>query len=118
MLNLYKRCFLSIHLIIDLGIHISLFLSWSFVVDSGNELSKEFRKVRGSNTADQCFSAISRHSRSMFFCYIGDPDVISKLCYDHIPPAHKLITICYNRTTSVSIVSVSFALCAASGGLV
>ena len=60
----------------------------------------------------------SRHSRSMFFCYIGDPDVISKLCYDHIPPAHKLITICYNRTTSVSIVSVSFALCAASGGLV
>ena len=24
----------------------------------------------------------SRHSRSMFFCYIGDPDVMSRLCYD------------------------------------
>ena len=56
---------------------------------------------------------------NVFFCYIGDPDVISKLCYDHIPPAHKhILTSCYDRTTSVSIVSVSFALCAASGGLV
>ena len=43
----------------------------------------------------------SRHSRSMFFCYIGDPDVISKLCYDHIPPHPSAqTTSCYDRTTN------------------
>ena len=42
MLNLYK---LSIHLINDLGIHSSLFLEFSFVVDSGNEILNEFRNT-------------------------------------------------------------------------
>ena len=43
----------------------------------------------------------SRHSRSMFFCYIGDPDVMGKLCYDHIPPHPSAqTTSCYDRTTN------------------
>ena len=42
-----------------------------------------------------------RHSRSMFFCYIGDPDVMSRLCYDHIPPHPSAqTTSCYDRTTN------------------
>ena len=55
------------------------------------------------------------------FCYIGDTTLMSKLCYDHIPldTVHKHThTSCYDRTTSVSIVSVSFAFYASSGELV